>query len=56
MINFFRECYRAIRYGEWVIGWENWKGKPRLAIVRLFYDGWHVCLHIGPFYLGVYYW
>lgn len=42
-----------MRHGHWHVGWERWEGKPRFAMFRLWYDGWHYCLHVGPFWLEI---
>lgn len=42
---------REYRRGRWSVGYGRWSGKPRLAFVRAYYDGWFHVLHIGPFWI-----
>lgn len=55
MNNFFLHVYSAIRYGEWDWGYEDWKGKPKFALLHMYYDGDHVALHLGKFHISVVY-
>lgn len=54
---FLRHCYYAIRYGEWDIGWDKeWLTKEHhewFVLGHAYYDGNHVCLRIGKFYIYV---
>ena len=46
-----RAFYYALRYGDWVCGWERWEGKPWLSISHHYYDGDIYVLHIGWLYV-----
>lgn len=50
-----RSLYNIIRYGFWDYGYNDWPGKPKLGLYYIYYDGNHLCLHIGKFYLSVEY-
>jgi hypothetical protein len=39
--------------GEWTCGYEYWKGKPKLNISAIYYDGFHICLHLGKFWVEI---
>jgi hypothetical protein len=54
----WKHLYRSIRWGDWDIGWETrktWKDKPYLDLCATYYDGYHWCIHLGPFYVGAAY-
>ena len=46
-----KEVWFHLRHGEGEVGWEHWEGKPLLLVGRLWYDGWHYALHIGPLWI-----
>jgi len=54
-VNFFEHLYVATRYGDWSFGCENYKGKPKLSMSLMPYDGWNFAIHILPLYLCVSY-
>jgi hypothetical protein len=51
----FQHLYWLLRYGEWDAGWGGYPGKPRFGIFTGYYDGYHVCLHVGPAWVAVSY-
>jgi len=51
----FQHIYWLLRYGEWDAGWGWYPGKPRLGVFWTYYDGYHVCLHVGPAWVAVSY-
>lgn len=55
VINVVKHIYWALRYGEWSVGWENYKNKPMFGVVTCYYDGNHCCFHVGPGWLSVHY-
>lgn len=50
-----KHVYWALRYGEWSVGWENYKDKPKFGVFFMYYDGHHCALHFGPGWISVYY-
>ena len=54
-MTFLKNCYYAIRYGEWAMGWEQYEGKPQFALCHDYYDGHHVCFHCYKLWVGVFY-
>ena len=51
----FLHLYWLLRYGRWHAGWGGYPGKPRLGVFTGYYDGYHVCLHVGPAWVHVSY-
>ena len=47
MIEFFKHLW----HGFWSFGWELYKDKPLLHADRMYYDGWHYVIHLGPFWV-----
>ena len=50
-----KRLYAIMRYGIWEYGYEEYAGKPKCGIYYVYYDGHHIALHIGKFWIGVYY-
>jgi hypothetical protein len=46
---------RAMRYGKWSCGFEQWEGKPQFDFAYFYYDGHHYCLHIWKFWVEIEY-
>jgi hypothetical protein len=55
MIEFIKTIIFAIRHGEWSCGYNAWYGKPMLGFYQDFYDGWRASIHVGKFWVEVYY-
>lgn len=42
-----------LRHGaNWESGFGWWEGKPALGYVVMYYDGFQLTIHIGPFWIG----
>lgn len=54
-MKFFKHCRWAIKYGEWDIGWELYKGKPMFGFFTGYYDGHYASFHLWKFWIGVCY-
>lgn len=57
-LRWWQHLYWSVRNGKWHAGWETkkqWPEKPYLGLSSAYYDGYHWCLHLGPFYLGAAY-
>lgn len=52
---FLYHSYFAIRYGEWDYGVYKVEGASLIEFDRFYYDGNHVTLYIGKYYIGVSY-
>lgn len=52
-MNIIINVYNAFRYGEWLMGWDDWKGKKMFGFETAYYDGHHVYFHLYKFYIGV---
>ena len=55
MKTFFNHLYWIIRYGEWNIGWEWYKGKPKFGLYFGYYNGHIICFHFFKFWIMVEY-
>jgi len=51
-LNFLKEVLITFRHGAWSAGCEFYLDKPMLYVGRMFFDGWHYVLHVGPFWIG----
>jgi len=53
----FQHLCLIILYGRWHAGWGWYDGKPRfgVSLTHHYYDGYHVCLHVGPAWVHVSY-
>ena len=40
--------------GQWWIGFDNWKGKPKFGFFLSYYDGYIFSFHLLSFYIEVY--
>lgn len=54
MKNFFKQCYYAVRYGQWAAGWEMYEGKPKFGFYTRYYDGRWAAFHLWKFWVSVY--
>lgn len=51
--DFWKTFFRYAIRGHWHAGCERWEGKPQFSFFRMYWDGWHFCLHIGQFWVEI---